>query len=210
MSQDVDPNKDNQELRTEEVSMNESEKPTDEKPPRESNEAAETPLTEGEEEEVVEDPEIQMEQRISELEDQLARSYAELANYRRRSANEAEQFRKYEGINLVRDLLPVVDNLKRAAEVAEQASDIENLKKGVEMVTHQFLETLRKYNVEQISAESEAFDPNQHEAVQQVPSEDVPAMHVLQELATGYRIHDRIVRPAKVIVSTGPGSTDEE
>tara|TARA_E500000305_G_C3997761_1_gene225534 strand:- start:604 stop:1194 length:591 start_codon:yes stop_codon:yes gene_type:complete len=149
-------------------------------------------------------PLIVLQNQVEDLEDKLVRSHAELANFRRRAAVELQQFRMYEGINLLRDLLPVIDNLQRAAQAAENASSIDDLKKGVEMVTQQFVETLGKHNVEPIHAGNEAFDPNQHEAIQQIPSADVPAMHVLQELETGYKIHDRIIRPAKVIVSTGP------
>nr|ADY61553.1 Protein grpE [Rubinisphaera brasiliensis DSM 5305] len=146
----------------------------------------------------------QLQQQNSELEDRLVRTQAELVNYRRRTQNELDQFRKYEGLNLVRDLLPALDNLHRATDAAAKASDVENLKKGVEMVTQQIMETLRRYQVDAISAQGEEFDPNQHEAVVQQPSEDVPAMHVLAEVETGYKMQDRIVRPAKVVVSTGP------
>jgi len=148
-----------------------------------------------------------LQSELAEMENRLARSHAELANFRRRAANESEQFRKYEGINLIRDLLPTIDNLRRAMDAAQQASSIEDLKTGVDMVTRQLIDTLGRHNVERIPAEGEAFDPNQHEAVQQLPSDEIPAMHVMQELETGYRLHDRIVRPAKVIVSTGPAQS---
>ncbi|MCA8989697.1 MAG: nucleotide exchange factor GrpE [Planctomycetaceae bacterium] len=147
---------------------------------------------------------VDWEQKVAELEDRLIRSHAELANYRRRSSNEIDQIRKYEGLSLVRDLLPALDNLKRATAAAENASSVADLKTGVEMVLQQMLETLTRHHIEAIPAEGEPFDPNQHEAVQQIPSDKIEAMHVLQDLETGYRMYDRIVRPAKVIVSTGP------
>ncbi len=147
-----------------------------------------------------------LQQANAELEDRLLRTQAELMNVRRRSQNELDQFRKYEGLNLVRELLPVIDNLQRAAVAAEQATDIQNLKTGVEMVSRQLLEVLDKNHVEVIASAGEAFDPNLHEAVHQQPDENIPAMHVLNVLETGYRMQDRIVRPAKVIVSTGPSS----
>ncbi len=149
-------------------------------------------------------PLLVLQNQVEDLEDKLVRSHAELANFRRRAAIELQQFRMYEGMNLLRDILPVIDNLQRAAQAAENATSIDDLKKGVDMVSQQFVEALGKHHVEPIHAGNEAFDPNQHEAIQQIPSDDVPAMHVLQELETGYKIHDRIIRPAKVIVSTGP------
>ncbi|MBL4885543.1 MAG: nucleotide exchange factor GrpE [Planctomycetaceae bacterium] len=145
-----------------------------------------------------------------ELEDRLARSQAELVNYRRRSQNETAQFRKYEGLSLVRDLLPAVDNLNRAVDASQAATSVDDLKQGVEMVVQQMLDVITRYSVEVIPTQGEVFDPNIHEALQQVPSEEVPAMHVVQELEAGYRMHDRIVRPSKVIVSTGPAETTEE
>ena len=151
-----------------------------------------------------------LQQEKSELEDRLTRTQAELVNYRRRTQNENAQFRKYEGINLVRDLLPVIDNLKRAAGASGQAASVDDVKKGVEMVIQQFLAILASKEVKQIPAEGESFDPNLHEAVQQVPSNDIPAMHIAQELETGYQMNDRVVRPAKVIVSTGPQDNPEQ
>ncbi len=146
----------------------------------------------------------------AELEDRVLRAQAEFINYRRRMQNELEQFRRYEGLQLVRDLLPVLDNLQRATQAARQSDDFQNLKMGIEMVSQQLLETLQRNRIERIPSEGAAFDPNLHEAVQQAPSAEVPAMHVLAELETGYLMGDRIVRPAKVLVSTGPPPAEEE
>ena len=150
------------------------------------------------------DPVQRLEQEKAELEDRLVRTQAELVNYRRRSQNELEQFRKYEGFRLVRDLLPTIDNLQRA--ISAPSNDVESLRTGVDMVARQLLETLARYQVEPIPCQGVAFDPNLHEAVHQMPSEEQPAMHVLEALETGYKMQDRIVRPAKVIVSTGPAA----
>ncbi len=151
-----------------------------------------------------------LQQEKDELEDRLTRTQAELVNYRRRTQNENAQFRKYEGLNLVRDLLPVIDNLQRAVGASEQANSVDDVKKGVEMVIQQFLDILASREVKRIPTEGEAFDPNLHDAVQQVPSQEIPAMHIAQELETGYQMADRVVRPAKVIVSTGPQNDPAE
>ncbi len=176
-------------------------------------EAAETPASEAAgslpaEERDSQDAELeQLKAEKADLEDRLARAQAELVNYRRRAQNEIEQFRRYEGLNLIRDVLPTIDNLQRATAAAEQSQDIQNLKMGVEMVSRQLVEALQRNRIEVIPTQGEVFDPNMHEALQQAPSEEVPPMHILAELETGYKMLDRIVRPAKVIVSTGPAAT---
>ncbi len=179
----------------------------------ENSEAADTVKFEGaesQEEIEVLSPLEKLQKEKDELEDRLTRTQAELVNYRRRTQNEIAQFRKYEGLNFVRDLLPVIDNLQRAVGASGQAASVDDLKKGVEMVIQQFLDILASKEVKQIPANGEPFDPNLHEAVQQVPSNDIPAMHIAQELETGYQMNDRVVRPAKVIVSTGPQDNSEE
>jgi molecular chaperone GrpE len=142
--------------------------------------------------------------QVAELQDQLLRSQAELENFRRRSQRDAGEARKYQSLTLVRDLLPSVDNLQRAIQAAEQSGDVGNLLEGIRMVSHQLAETLKGHAAQPIAAEGEAFDPNLHEALSQVPSADHPPMTVLQVVEDGYRMHDRVVRPAKVIVSCAP------
>ena len=104
-----------------------------------------------------------------------------------------------------RDLLPVVDNIDRAIEAAEKAGEAENLLAGFRLVKQQLHTLLSRNQCEPIAAEGQVFDPNFHQAILQQPSADVPAGNVMMVTQPGYKMHDRVVRPAQVIVSSGPG-----
>lgn len=138
------------------------------------------------------------------FQDQWLRAQAELDNFRKRTQREAQQNRLYQSLPLIRDLLPGIDNLERAIVAAESSTSLEELLQGVRMVSQHFQDVLGRHAVESIPAVGEPFDPNKHEAVQQMPSADHPAMTVLNEVERGYQLHDRVIRPSKVIVSTVP------
>lgn len=140
--------------------------------------------------------------------DKWLRSEAELENFRRRVRKEAEELQKFQSLGITRDLLPGLDNLDRAIAAADSTGDVENLLQGIRMVSQQFREVFTKHNVEPIAAEGEPFDPNLHEALQQVPTDEHPPMTVLQEVETGYKLHDRVIRPSKVIVAMAPPSEE--
>ena len=131
------------------------------------------------------------------------RAQADLENHRKRTQKDAAETRKYATMNLVRDLLPGLDNLQRGLRAAETTGNLEELVNGMEMVFGQFEGILRSHAALPIEAVGRPFDPNLHEAVQQLPSQEHPAMTVIQELERGYILHDRVVRPSKVIVSSG-------
>ncbi len=132
------------------------------------------------------------------------RAEAELDNYRKRVHREAEELRKYQVLPLARELLPGLDNLGRALRAAETSKNIDDLLLGVNMVAKQLEDILSRHSVKPIDALGEPFDPNLHEALGQVPSPDYPPMTVAQELEKGYTLYDRVVRPTKVLVSSGP------
>jgi len=132
---------------------------------------------------------------------------ADLDNYRRRVQKEAEQERRYAGLPMARDILPALDNLHRALEAARNGGEVNQLVQGVQMVAKQFDEVLAKHAVVPINAASKPFDPNLHQAPQQVPTSDKPPMTVLAECERGYTMHDRVVRPSTVIVSAPAGET---
>ena len=136
--------------------------------------------------------------------DQALRAQAELDNYRKRTQRELAEERKYASLMIVRDLLPGLDNLQRALEAGKNSDDLSALLQGVEMVASQISETLTRHGATPIDAVGQPFDPNQHEAIQQMPSADYPPMTVLNEVERGYRLHDRVIRPSKVIVSVAP------
>lgn len=132
------------------------------------------------------------------------RTQAELENYRRRVNREREEEARYRVLPLAKDMLPAMDNLRRAVQAANQGGNVEELIRGIEMVLRQFDEALARQSVNPIAAEGEAFDPNKHDALTQVPSADHAPMTVLQEVERGYMLHDRVLRPSKVIVATAP------
>ena len=136
--------------------------------------------------------------------DQYLRAAAEMENIRKRSAREREELLKYASLGLMSDLLPAVDNLQRAIEAGAGEDQSGNLLQGVQMVLKQFEEILARHGAEPIHAQGEPFDPNVHEALQQVPKSDVPPMTVVQELERGFKLRDRVLRPSKVIVSSQP------
>ena len=135
----------------------------------------------------------------------LLRSQAELENYRKRVNREREEDARYRALPLVKDLLPAIDNLHRAVQAANQTGSADDLIRGVEMVLRQFDDALARHEVKPIAAEGEAFDPNRHDALTQVPAPEKEPMTILQEIERGYTLHDRVIRPSKVIVAAPPG-----
>lgn len=141
-----------------------------------------------------------------ECHDKLLRAHAELDNFRKRAQRERDEERRFSVGPIARDLLPVLDNLRRAVDAASQGGSVEDLQAGVAMVLKQAEEVLEKHHVAAIQSVGLPFDPNHHEAITQMPSEQHPPLTVLQEVERGYRLHDRILRPSKVIVSAAPNS----
>ena len=144
---------------------------------------------------------------LEQANDRLLRARAELENYRKRSQRELHEQRQYANMGLVRDLLPVIDNMQRAMEAADAAADGDaaaGLLDGVKMVADQLLEVLERHHCRPIDAQDRPFDPNLHEAVMQQPSAEQPPGTVMQVVQAGYRLHDRVVRPSQVIVSAAP------
>jgi molecular chaperone GrpE len=134
----------------------------------------------------------------------LQRTQADFENYRKRIQREREQEAKYLHGNFAADILPVLDNLERAIQAARQVGETGPLVQGVGMVQNQLLDLLRRHGVTPIEALGRPFDPNLHQAVMQQPSADKPPHTVLQVLEQGFKIHDRVLRPARVVVSAAP------
>lgn len=139
--------------------------------------------------------------------EQLLRARADFDNYRKRTAREQARLRKTAAADLVRDLLPVVDNLERAVAHSDGG---DQLAEGVAMVLKQCRDVLTQHGVTPIAATGETFDPNVHEAMTRIPSAEHPPGVVAQEFVRGYALHGFVVRPAKVAVSAGPPADDEE
>lgn len=135
--------------------------------------------------------------------DKFLRAQAELDTYRRRVQKEREEDRKFAALPAVKELLPVLDNLQRAVDAADKADSVADLKSGVEMVLRQSIDILKRLQITPIASVGQPFDPNLHEAVSQMPSAEYPPMTVMLEVERGYTLHDRVIRPSKVIVSAG-------
>jgi len=140
------------------------------------------------------------------LKDQLLRLAADFDNFKKRSRRELDDVRKVAREEVLRDLLPVFDNLERATAHAAQATDVTALSEGIGMVMRQFQDTLGKLGVERIQALGAPFDPAVHEAVQHLETADYPPGSVAVELQAGYRAGDRVLRPAMVVVAKPPPS----
>jgi molecular chaperone GrpE len=134
--------------------------------------------------------------------DLLQRTRADFANYQKRNQKEREQERRYWNGPLVLDLLSALDNLERATAAAKQVGETGPLVQGVAMVQSQLLDVLKRHGVTPIEALDQPFDPNLHQAVMQQPAPDKPANTVVAVLERGYMLHDRVLRPARVAVST--------
>ena len=130
------------------------------------------------------------------------RAMADLENYRTRINRQMAEERKYASMDLMRDLLPVWDNIGRALESVSTTHNLEALVEGVQMVHSQFLEILKKHHCEQIEAKFQPFDPNVHASVAQMPSAEHPANTVIEEVQLGFRLFDRVVRPSQVVLSS--------
>ncbi len=146
----------------------------------------------------------QLRKRAAEYLDLAQRTRAEFENYQKRVARDRDQERKYSFGPIALDLLPIFDNLDRALDAGKQVGEQGPLVQGVAMVQGQFLELLKRHGVLPIEALGEPFDPHLHQAIMQKPSPDVAPNTVVQVIEKGFTNQDRVLRPAKVVVSTKP------
>jgi molecular chaperone GrpE len=141
---------------------------------------------------------------LREATDRVLRAQAELENYRKRARRELEEERRYANMPLLRDLLPVVDNIQRAIAAAEKSPDGGGLLDGIRMVASSLEATLGRHHCQRIAALHQSFDPAVHEAIAQQPAADVPPHTVVAVAQDGYMLYDRVVRPSQVVVSILP------
>ena len=134
--------------------------------------------------------------------DRLARLQAEFDNFRKRNAREQQDFRDCALAEALKSLLPILDSLDRALKTA--GVSVQDFRSGIELIDKQFHDALARLGVEPVPAEGAVFDPNLHQAVQMVDTGEVEDNHVIDELQRGYRIKDRLLRPAMVRVAHNP------
>ncbi|MFC7060685.1 nucleotide exchange factor GrpE [Halobacillus seohaensis] len=143
----------------------------------------------------------QLREEKEEVQNRLLRLQADYDNFRRRTQKEKEADRKYKSQSLVEELIPVIDNFERALQVEVDGDSAQNFASGMIMVYDQIQAALEKEGVEEISAQGEEFDPNIHQAVMQVEDENYGSNIVVEQMQKGYRLNDRVVRPAMVKVN---------
>lgn len=142
--------------------------------------------------------------------DRFLRQTAELENFKKRSAREREEAIRFANEYLIRDLLPVLDNLERAVAHAKGGGNGKPLVEGVEMVLKGFLDALSRHGVVQLSAVGQPFDPVKHEAMAQLESDEHEPNTVVQEHHKGYLLHERLLRPVLVSVAKAPETQEKK
>ena len=150
----------------------------------------------------VEERAADAESKYKEMHDRYLRLNAEFDNYKKRMMRENSDRLKYFNMELIKELLPSVDNLERAiSHASDDNSDLENMIEGLQMVYKGMQEAFGKFGVSEIESIGKEFDPNCHQAVGMIESQEVPENHVAEECLKGYYLHDRIIRPTMVRVS---------
>ncbi|MBJ7453859.1 MAG: nucleotide exchange factor GrpE [Blastococcus sp.] len=140
-------------------------------------------------------------QQLRDAEERVLRAQAELENFRKRSRREYEDALRYREIDLLRDLLPVLDTVRRAIDASENTTDVDSLRSGFRMTVQQLEKVIEAHGCKTIETDGRQFDPNVHDAILQQSVAGVAPGTVVGVASQGYKLHDRVVRPAQVIVS---------
>jgi molecular chaperone GrpE len=141
--------------------------------------------------------------------DWMLRTVAEFENSKKRAEREKEEFLKYASESFVKDLIPAIDSIERALASVKASKDFDALVEGVDIIHKQLLSVLEKRGVTPIEAVGEPFDPNLHEAIAHIESDEVPENRIIEEWRRGYMLHNRVIRPSMVAVSKGKGAEEE-
>ena len=141
------------------------------------------------------------EKETKEALDRMLRVAADFENYKKRAAREKEELIKFSNEEVIKAILPFVDNLERAVNHSEKAKDVQSLVEGVKLTIQQLLKSLNKFGLSSVESLGKPFDPAFHEAVMVVATDEHPPNHVVEEFHKGYLLHDRLIRPAAVSVS---------
>lgn len=146
---------------------------------------------------------VDFQAEAAKLKDLALRARADLDNFRKRSLREKEDAIRYANNGLLEKLLPVIDNFELGLDAARNATDAASVLQGMSMVQRQLQDFIRSQGLEEVPADGEAFDPNKHDAVSQEFSAEVPEGKVIRQVRKGYKLKDRLLRAASVIVSKG-------
>ncbi len=167
---------------------------------------------EPEAENMIETLQEELNQALSEAkthQEQYLRTLADMENLRKRTQREKEDLAKFANENILREILPVIDNLERAVEHAEQSESKDGLFEGVQMTLTQFSQLLEKFGVEPVDAIGQPFDPAYHQAMGQVESDEYPVNTVVHQMQKGYQLNKRLLRPAFVMLAKAPVVAEE-
>jgi molecular chaperone GrpE len=145
-----------------------------------------------------------LEAEKADLKDRMLRIAAEFENWKKRARKEQQDNESKIRESVLRDILEVMDNLERATAVTGGATDLASVQQGIALVLRLFAQKLERYDVKAVEAKGKPFDPRLHEAISQAPSAEVPPGTVLNELQKGYRMGERLLRPAAVVVAIAP------
>ena len=146
----------------------------------------------------------ELRRELADKNDRLLRALAETDNVRRRAQREREESARYAGEALLRDIIPILDNVDRALDAARSAGDTSRVVDGIELIRREFLKVLERHGVTRYSALGTRFDPNQHEAIARIVSVDTEPDTVVGETVPGYSLRGRVIRPAQVAVAAAP------
>jgi molecular chaperone GrpE len=146
--------------------------------------------------------------QLADAEKRVLLAHADLENFRRRNRREMQDQMRYASLTLMTEILESVDNLQRAIEAYKAEPNGDGLVEGVNLVSQQIAACLENHGCKKINAVGQPFDPNLHQAIQMQPSAEHAANHVAADLRSGFQLHERVIRPSQVFVSTGPDSTE--
>ena len=184
--------------------------PDDDKPLKSESEDADQAGTEN----TLKEMEARLEAKEEEAKesyDRLLRVTADFENYKKRASREMEEFRKYANQSLLKEMLSVVDNLELAINSSnDEKSTDKNMIEGLNLTLNEILRVFEKFNVTPIEAQGKTFDPAYHEAVMREETDDYPENSVISEFQKGYLIHDRLLRPAMVVVAVPKTKTPKD
>ena len=143
----------------------------------------------------------EVKEQLATEKDRVLRLSAEFENYKKRKQRESDEFKKFANETIFRQLLTVVDNLERAISSTPKNSNEDGLAEGVKLTHKEIIKLFETFNVKPVEAENQLFDPNFHQAVTQEETDEFPENTVSKVLQKGYLLHDRLIRPAMVVVS---------
>lgn len=144
------------------------------------------------------------------IHDRLLRTAADFDNFRKRSRREVEDAYRKGREEVLREILPMVDNLERAVEVSHRAEDIKAIVEGIEMVLRSFEDIAQRLDLERVDAVGLPFDPNVHDAIQQAETDEQPPGTVMSEILAGYRLGGKLLRAAMVVVARPPSAPGDD